>query len=104
MMLSHLIQHRGKGMWVFLAPLFTGFFFALIFDGLNLQGKYLPPSAILLSSIIIWLIDNKTRAKEPVVRQRIRNTLMWIDMKYWAFALGAFGIILSFAAAFNYIT
>ena len=95
-MLIHLIQHKGKGFLVFILPLIIGFVLFIIFDALNLNDEYVFPVALLLSAFSIWIYD-----KGPdVLREGFKNVekskhvLMWIEIKYWAIALGILGCVL----------
>lgn len=94
-MLAHFIPHKGKGGFVILLPLLIGIILYFIFDGFNLDEKYILPLSLLLSAFIIWFIDGGT----AVIREgfsnytKSKNTLFWIEIKYWGIVLGMIGCV-----------
>lgn len=95
-MLAHLIKYKGKGYLVLVLPLFTAFLLFLIFNGMALNDKYVGAISLLLSSFIIWFIDDGPEAlRNGFKRQDTtgKNTFMWIEIKYWAIVLGIAGCI-----------
>jgi hypothetical protein len=95
-MLAHFIPHKGKGMLVPGLPLVTAVILFMIFDGFNLNDKYIAPLSFIISSFIIWFYDEGP----ALLREGIGNTaksrhaLFWIEIKYWAIVLGMIGCVL----------
>lgn len=94
-MLGHLIPRTGKGIFVLLIPLLTGFVLALIFDAKDLNDKYIMPIALMLSAAIIWFYDGGPKIVRDGFKnyERSNNTLFWIEIKYWAILMGIIGCI-----------
>ncbi len=94
-MFAHFIPHKGKGSLVFVLPLLTGIILFLIFDGLNLNDKYILPVSLLLSAFIIWFYDGGPKViRDGFSRyEKSKNTLFWIEIKYWSIVLGIIGCV-----------
>jgi len=94
-MLAHFIPHKGKGLFVAVMPLICGIVLFILFDAINLNERYILPVSLLISSFIIWFYDGGP----AVIRYGIsktpksRNTLFWIEIKYWAIVLGLAGCV-----------
>jgi hypothetical protein len=96
-MLGHFIHYKGKGGLVLLFPLLIGVMLAMVFEAFKVADKYLLPLSLLLSSILLYLIDNKTVDSIGEINMKpvkADNSLMWIKMKYWAIILGIIGLVL----------
>jgi len=101
-MLAHFIQHKGKGLWVILLPLFLGILLATLADFLSYGSNYVGATAFLLSGLILFFIDNKrpTTTVGVIVQKVVKlprvkrkNTLMWIEVRYWAILLAGIGVV-----------
>ena len=95
-MLSHFIPRKGKGGLVLALPLIIGIVVFLIFDALQLNDRYVLSISLLLSSFIIWFFDDgPALLREGINKDKKgKHTLFWIEIKYWARALGILGCIL----------
>ncbi|TWR28357.1 hypothetical protein FPZ42_03840 [Mucilaginibacter achroorhodeus] len=93
-MIAHFIQHRGKGHLVLAAPLIVGVILFVFTDAIGHGEKYVRPATFFISAAFVWFYD-----KGPLLLQlgrnvnRGQNTLMWIDMKFWAIPLAIAGAI-----------
>jgi hypothetical protein len=93
--LTHLIYHKGKGLWVLAVPLVSGIVLFSICDIAGIDTRFARPFCFFLSAAIIWFVD----AGHHLIlygknSNKGKNTLYWIDMKYWA-------ILLALAGAFS---
>ncbi|MCO5946635.1 hypothetical protein [Mucilaginibacter flavidus] len=94
-MLAHFIPHNGKGLFVPAIPLICGCVLFILFDGLNWDDRFILPISLLLSSFIIWFYDGGPAVIREGIREapKSKNTLFWIEIKYWAIVLGIAGCV-----------
>lgn len=102
-MLAHFIYHKGKGRYVLGIPLIVSVILFVFFDAMALDDKYIASITLLLSAIIVYLIDDKRPVfyEGDINQQRVKgprgnNSLMFINMRYWAYILALGGIIAMF--------
>ncbi|MGZ3944655.1 MAG: hypothetical protein ACXVJB_06910 [Mucilaginibacter sp.] len=101
-MLAHFIQHKGKGGWVVALPMFISIILFIVADALSWTDKYIGAITLVSSGFILFMLDNKREeithgeinirtVKLP--RKKRINTLMWIDVHYWAMLMSLVGFI-----------
>jgi hypothetical protein len=95
-MIAHFIPHKGKGGLVIILPLFIGIILFLIFDGLGFNDKYILSISLLLSAFIIWFYDGGAALLREGFNNYVKskNTLFWIEIKYWGILMGITGCVL----------
>jgi hypothetical protein len=95
-MLAHFIPRTGKGFLVLLVPLLAGVTLAIFFDAFNLNDVYILPASLFISSFFIWFFDDGPALLREGIHnvQKSKHTLFWIEIKYWALAMGLLGCIL----------
>jgi hypothetical protein len=99
-MIAHLIQRKGRGGWVFIMPMLIAFILFVIFSVLEWDDKYIRDISLILSCFALLLLDTKPEIISEGVIQKTGNRpkgihqFMWIEMRYWAIALGVLGFIL----------
>src|ERR1051326_1947919 len=95
-MLGHFIPSKGKGMLVLGLPLLAGFVLFLIFNALNLDDSYVLPIALLFSAFFIWFFDGGPALLKYGLSNspKSNHTLFWIEIKYWALAIGLLGCVI----------
>ncbi|TSD66147.1 hypothetical protein FFF34_001735 [Inquilinus sp. KBS0705] len=95
-------QRKGKGGWVLGVPLIVAIILFIIADALSINDKYIGVVTLFTSAIILFMIDNKraTAAEGDIIQRTIKlprqkriNTLMWIEVRYWAMILAVAGVI-----------
>lgn len=98
----HFIQVKGKGGWVLGVLLIISVLLFIIADALSWSDKYNGPLTLILSGMILFLIDSKHEriiegdvVQRPVKLPRIknRNTLMWIEVRYWGIMFAIVGLV-----------
>jgi len=101
-MLVHLIQKKGKVPWVVVLPLLIAVILFMVADGFSWNDKYIGAITLISSGIILFMIDNKRDEiiQGDIVTRSIKlprkkgiNTLMWIDVQYWAILIGVIGVV-----------
>lgn len=101
-MLVHFIQRKGKGPWVVLMPVLIGFVLAEVADVTSFGTNYVGAVTFLLSGAILFMLDNKrqTVIEGEIIQKEIKlprlkriNTLMWIEVRYWAMLMIAIGVV-----------
>lgn len=93
-MVEHFIRFKGKGMWVFSVPLICSIVLFMYCDISGTDSRYVRPACLLISAVILWFVDkghhlilySKNTSRDV-------NSIMWIDVKYWAIALAIAGFI-----------
>lgn len=100
-MFAHLIHHKGKGGWVIAIPLIIAVILFIAFDICEISTSYIGTISLFFSAVVLWRLDHghewlhyrkEIRPKRPI------NSLMWIEVKYWAIIL-IFAAILSLVKA-----
>ncbi|MBL4675245.1 MAG: hypothetical protein JKY70_03420 [Mucilaginibacter sp.] len=93
-MILHLIQRRGKGGWVLAIPLICGAILFILADAAGLGEKYARPATFFISAAIVWFFDKGHQLLHYGRNiNKGQNTLMWIDMKFWAIPFAVAGAI-----------
>jgi hypothetical protein len=101
-MLGHFIRYKGKGIWVIVLPLLICLTLAQLLDFFHFDDRYLGGVSFCTSGIILFFMDNgrKTVTEGMLVqkvvklpREKRKNTLMWIEVRYWAIILFVIGVV-----------
>lgn len=101
-MLAHFIQRKGKGPWVVALPLLISVILFIVADGYSWNDKYIGAITLISSGIILFMLDNKREAiiEGDIIMRTVKlprkkglNTLMWIEVRYWAIMISAIGIV-----------
>ncbi|MBS1523981.1 MAG: hypothetical protein JST50_23465 [Bacteroidetes bacterium] len=94
-MLAHLIPHKGKGGLVLALPLIVALMLFTIADVVHLNEQYIGAISLLSSAFIIWFYDGgpELLREGPKRAKKSKNTLFWIEIKYWALISGIIGCV-----------
>jgi len=111
MFLLHFIPRKGKGPWLIVMPLILIAILYIVADSISLDERYIVPIALLLSGFILFTLDNRraTTIEGDLVtrivklpREKGKNTLIWIELRYWAILMGLTGFIWFISVMFSH--
>ncbi|WP_311947625.1 hypothetical protein [Mucilaginibacter terrae] len=98
-MLGHFIHFKGKGALVIVLPMLIAFVLFIIFNALNINDNCVAGTTLITSAIILFYLDYKRENVNTGLIQLTgkiqsgKNTVLWIDMRYWAVLMGVGGMI-----------
>jgi hypothetical protein len=101
-MLLHLVHFKGKGFWVLIVPMIFAIVMFQMADFLPINKDLIGAFALIISGILLFLIDNSrtTVIEGDIIKKEIKlprvknkNTMMWIEVRYWGLLMAVIGLI-----------
>lgn len=101
-MLLHIVRFKGKGFWVLILPMLSAFILFQLAEFLPINTDLVGAIALIFSGTLLFFYDNKRptiiegdiiKKKIKLPREKNRNTMMWIEVRYWGLIMVVVGLI-----------
>nr|WP_294790314.1 hypothetical protein [uncultured Mucilaginibacter sp.] len=101
-MLLHLVKFKGKGFWVILLPMLSAFVLFQLAEFLPINRDFVGAIALTISGTLLFFYDNQRptivegdiiKKKIKLPREKNRNSMMWIEVRYWGLLMVVVGLI-----------